>query len=132
MNKANKKPANLFIDVAKNGAKQTSTQAPDLVVTDEAYMPRDHATPSKYAEFFEGVQKNKRIKCAPERVSTVSHAFRRWLNQHVCEDAIVRTRTTCPDGMGGIWWLGEREDKPASKPAPTTPPASSKVWDALK
>lgn len=87
----------------------------DVELTDEPYTPRDRTAVSKYAQFFETVQKNKRIKCETKKVGAIAKALETWLNKHVCEDALIRTRQVCPDGMGGIWWLGERDAAPAPK-----------------
>ena len=113
-----KKPANLFIDVAKNGAKQTPVQdrvdLSDVQLTKEPYTQRRNVN-SKYADIFSRVSKNERIKCPAGKAGGIGHTLRSWLNRHVCDDAIVTTRERCDDGYGGVWWMGEREEAPAQK-----------------
>lgn len=93
-------------------------------VTNESYEKFERSIkPSKYEEIFSKVTEGMRLVCPPEAAAGLSSQLQRWLEKKGHTDFIVRHRTRCADGMGGIWWM--RTEKPATKPVQTTRAANA-------
>lgn len=105
--------------------KPTSYQPIDpneLSISNDAYTGRERSSEGKYAELFSKVKQGQRIVCPEGRAGGIAHAYAKWLKANVgSKKPIVRTKDRCDDGKGGVWWLGEKEAKPAAT-----------VWVGLK
>ena len=85
-----------------------------LKVTTEPYEAFQRSIkPSKYEAIFKNVAEGMRLVCPPEVAAGLSSQLQRWLEKQGHTDFIVRHRSRCKDGMGGIWWMRtEKQDKP--------------------
>lgn len=68
---------------------------------------------SKYDDLFRKVAQDMRLKCPPGTSARMAAGLKKWLIQQGHANPIVKSREHCGDGMGGVWWLGEAEAKPA-------------------
>lgn len=94
----------------------------ELSISNDAYAGRERTSQGKYAHIFSKVKQGQRIICQAGRSGGIAHAYAKWLKHNIgAKQPIIRTKDHCPDGKGGVWWLGEKEAKPAST-----------VWAALK
>ena len=87
----------------------------DLSISNDVYAGRERTNDGKYAELFSKVKQGQRIVCPEGRAGGIAHAYAKWLKKNLgAKQPIVRTKDRCDDGKGGVWWLGEKEAKPAA------------------
>ena len=87
----------------------------ELSISNDAYTGRERSSEGKYAELFSKVKQGQRIVCPEGRAGGIAHAYAKWLKKNIgAKQPIVRTKDRCDDGKGGVWWLGEKEAKPAA------------------
>ena len=89
-----------------------------LSVTPEPYEAFQRSNkPSKYEAIFKKTAEGMRLKCPPEVAAGLSSQLQRWLEKQGHTDFIVRHRSHCRDGMGGIWWMKEKKPVKTTKAA---------------
>lgn len=94
----------------------------ELSISNDEYSGRERTHEGKYADIFSRVKQGQRIVCPEGRAGGIAHAYAKWLQHNIgAKKPIIRTKDRCPDGKGGVWWLGEKDAKPATT-----------VWAALK
>lgn len=87
----------------------------ELSISNDPYIGRSYTTEGKYAHIFSKVKQGQRIVCPENRASGIAHAYMKWLKANIgAKQPIVRTKDRCDDGKGGVWWLGEKDAKPAA------------------
>lgn len=87
----------------------------ELSISNDPYTGRERTNEGKYAEIFRKVKQGQRIHCPPGRAGAIAHAYEQWLLKNVgAKKPVIRTKRKCDDGKGGVWWLGEKEAKPAA------------------
>ena len=100
----------------------TAIDPNELSISNDVYTGRERSSEGKYAELFSKVKQGQRIVCPEGRAGGIAHAYAKWLKKNIgAKHPIVRTKDRCDDGKGGVWWLGEKEAKPAAT-----------VWVGLK
>lgn len=108
--------------MAKKPAQYQPINPEELSVTDEPYTGRERTAEGKYDSLFRSVKKGQRIVCPKGRAGSIANAYEKWLERNkVCKNPIIRTKRECDDGKAGVWWIGEKDAKPATT-----------VWAGLK
>ncbi len=98
----------------KATAVYTPIDPSELSISNDPYTGRERTNEGKYAEIFCKVKQGQRIVCPPGRAGSIANAYAKWLQKNVgAKKPVIRTKRTCDDGKGGVWWLGEKEAKPA-------------------
>lgn len=105
--------------MASKNTPDTRIDVSTLRISDEPYIDGRADQKTKYDEFFASVKPNKRIVCPSGKANGLASSFRKWLTKHGEKSPLVKSRETCEDGHGGVWWVKE-----AVKPAT--------VWCALE
>lgn len=98
--------------MASKNTPDTQIDVATLRILDEPYTDGRATQKTKYDEFFSGVKPNKRIVCPTGKAGGLASSYRKWLMKRGEKSPVVRSRETCEDGDGGVWWIKE-----AVKPA---------------
>jgi hypothetical protein len=86
----------------------------ELSINNDPYTGRERTSEGKYDPIFRKAKQGQRIVCPEGRAGGIAHAYAKWLKKNVgAKQPIVRTKDRCDDGKAGVWWLGEKESKPA-------------------
>ena len=96
--------------------KQGSIDPASLKIVDEAYVAERPPQGSKYDEIFSKLKQGQRIVCGAGHAGRLSQQLRVWLCQRGIDAPLVRCKERCNDGKGGVWWLGQKDERTA-KPA---------------
>ncbi len=96
--------------------KQGSIDPASLRIVDEEYVGKRAAQGSKYDEIFSVLRQGQRLACGSGHAGRLSQQLREWLRQRGIENPLVRSKERCDDGDGGVWWLGQKDERTA-KPA---------------
>lgn len=87
-----------------------------LTIDDTPYTDGRSTPESKFEPIFSQLPVGKRLQCEPGDASRISAALKKWLERKGRKAPIVRAKERCDDGMGGVWWLGHKEqEKPKTK-----------------
>ena len=105
--------------MSKN-VKQGGIDPASLRIVDEAYVEKRAAQGSKYDEIFSMLKQGQRLVCGSGHAGRLSQQLREWLRQRGIEAPLVRSKERCDDGDGGVWWLGEKDERPPSAVKPKT------------
>lgn len=96
--------------------KQGSIDPASLKIVDEAYVAERPPQGSKYDEIFSKLKQGQRLVCGAGHAGRLSQQLRVWLRQRGIDAPLVRCKERCNDGNGGVWWLGQKDERTA-KPA---------------
>lgn len=103
-------------------AKNTSIEIDEVGIDGMEYRGRVFNKEGKYDAIFRKAEKGQRIYCPTGRESGIAKAYKKWLLINLgIKSPIISVRRHCEDGLGGVWWTGEKEAK-----APKT------VWQGLQ
>ena len=100
--------------------KTTAPIDPDsLHITDEEFVDAPRIASSKYDAIFAKLRPGQRLVCPPGVAARLAQTLRVWLQKRGHRPPLVKNRNLCQDGMGGVWWLGAKEQ---AAPLPTLEP----------
>ena len=99
--------------MSKKYTKQGSIDPASLKIVDEAYVAERPPQGSKYDEIFSKLKQGQRLVCGAGHAGRLSQQLRVWLRQRGIDAPLVRCKERCNDGLGGVWWLGQKEEQPA-------------------
>ena len=108
--------------MASKNTPDSQIDVTKLRISDDPYNDGRAEQKTKYDEFFASVKPNKRIVCPAGKAGGLASSFRKWLTKRGEKSPVVRSRETCQDGHGGVWWIKE-----AAKPATLWQPMEKKA-----
>lgn len=107
--------------------KQTTSliDPASLRIVDEEFLDAPRIAASKYDAIFAKLRPGQRLVCPPGVADRLAQTRRVWLKKRGHRPPLVKNRNLCQDGLGGVWWLGAKEQaQPMPTPAPIEPASS--------
>ena len=87
-----------------------------LSISPEPYPGRRLVAGSKYAEIFNDLPQNQRLRCPLGTAGQLASILKKHLAKKGLKSAVVRSVNDIGDGEGGVWWM---------------PPEPASVWNGL-
>ena len=85
--------------------KTRSIDIEKLSISPEPYPGRRIAARSKYAEIFNDLPQNQRLRCPIDTAAALANMLKKHLARKGLKSAVVRSINDFGDGEGGVWWM---------------------------